>query len=159
MSYKDTMNNMGWSMQVRITVLISVLLFAGCTGIGPPTVDRDRFDYVSAISESWKRQTLLNLIKVRYLDAPVFMDVASVISQYALEGEIVMGFAWNDANSQTLGGSATYTDRPPHQLCPADGGKLCKEPVMADTAQCSTSRIPKMKRVRLSMASLNKLWR
>ena len=80
MSYKDTMNNMGWSMQVRITVLISVLLFAGCTGIGPPTVDRDRFDYVSAISESWKRQTLLNLIKVRYLDAPVFMDVASVIS-------------------------------------------------------------------------------
>jgi hypothetical protein len=44
MSYKDTMNNMGWSMQVRITVLISVLLFAGCTGIGPPTVDRDRFD-------------------------------------------------------------------------------------------------------------------
>jgi hypothetical protein len=71
MSYKDTMNNMGWSMQVRITVLISVLLFAGCTGIGPPTVDRDRFDYVSAISESWKRQTLLNLIKVRYLDAPV----------------------------------------------------------------------------------------
>ena len=38
-------------MQVRITVLISVLLFAGCTGIGPPTVDRDRFDSVSAISE------------------------------------------------------------------------------------------------------------
>ena len=142
-------------MQVRITVLISVLLFAGCTGIGPPTVDRDRFDYVSAISESWKRQTLLNLIKVRYLDAPVFMDVASVISQYALEGEIEMGFAWNDANSQTLGGSATYTDRPTIKLCPADGGKLCKEPVMADTAQCSTSRIPtNRKRVPPSLAIL-----
>ena len=28
-------------MQVRITVLISVLLFAGCTGIVPPKVDRD----------------------------------------------------------------------------------------------------------------------
>ncbi|MBN1480676.1 hypothetical protein JXA70_10420 [candidate division KSB1 bacterium] len=49
MSYKDTMNNMGWSMQVRITVLISVLLFAGCTGIGPPTVDRDRFDKSKAL--------------------------------------------------------------------------------------------------------------
>ena len=24
MSYKDTMNNMGWSMQVQLTVLISV---------------------------------------------------------------------------------------------------------------------------------------
>jgi hypothetical protein len=126
MSYKDTMNNMGWSMQVRITVLISVLLFAGCTGIGPPTVDRDRFDYVSAISESWKRQTLLNLIKVRYLDAPVFMDVASVISQYALEGEIVMGFAWNDANSQTLGGSATYPDRPPISYAPLMGANYAR---------------------------------
>ena len=108
-------------MQVRITVLISVLLFAGCTGIGPPTVDRDRFDYVSAISESWKRQTLINIIKIRYLDAPVFMDVASVISQYALEGEIEMGFAWNDANSQTLGGSATYTDRPTISYAPLMG--------------------------------------
>ena len=113
-------------MQVRITVLISVLLFAGCTGIGPPTVDRDRFDYVSAISESWKRQTLLNLIKVRYLDAPVFMDVASVISQYALEGEIEMGFAWNDANSQTLGGSATYPDRPPISYAPLMGANYAR---------------------------------
>jgi len=113
-------------MQVRITVLISVLLFAGCTGIGPPTVDRDRFDYVSAISESWKRQTLLNLIKVRYLDAPVFMDVASVISQYALEGEIEMGFAWNDANSQTLGGSATYTDRPTISYAPLMGANYAR---------------------------------
>jgi hypothetical protein len=118
MSYKDTMNNMGWSMQVRITVLISVLLFAGCTGIGPPTVDRDRFDYVSAVSESWKLQTLLNLVKIRYLDAPVFMDVASVISQYALEGEIEMGFEWEDANTQTFGGRAMYTDRPTISYAP-----------------------------------------
>ena len=54
---------------------------AGCSAVGPATIDRDRFDYVSAISESWKRQTLLNLLKTRYLDAPVFMDVASVINQ------------------------------------------------------------------------------
>jgi hypothetical protein len=58
--------------------LVFVVLFAGCTGIGPPTVDRDRFNYVSAISESWKRQALLNFIKTRYLDAPVFMNVAKV---------------------------------------------------------------------------------
>jgi len=68
--------------------LVGVLLLAGCAAVGPPTVTRDRFDYVSAISESWKRQMLLNMLKVRYTDAPVFMDVASVISSYSLEGEV-----------------------------------------------------------------------
>lgn len=66
------------AMRVLLVTFVSVLLLAGCTGIGPPTVDRDRFNYVSAISESWKRQTLLNPIKTRYLETPVFMDVAKV---------------------------------------------------------------------------------
>ena len=75
---------------VGAVILVAVLL-AGCTAIGPQTVARDRFDYVSAISDSWKRQTLLNLVKTRYLDAPVFMDVASVINEYALEQEVGVG--------------------------------------------------------------------
>src|SRR5262249_28446294 len=57
---------------------LSVLFLTGCFTIGPRTVARDRFDYSTAISESWKRQTLLNLIKIRYADAPVFLDVTSI---------------------------------------------------------------------------------
>ena len=56
-------------------------------------VNRDRFDYVVAISESVKRQTLLNMVKARCLDMPVYMDIASVISQYALESQL--GFEWH----------------------------------------------------------------
>jgi hypothetical protein len=67
------------------------------TAVGPPTVARDRFDYVNAMSESWKRQILLNLVKIRYMDAPVFLDVASVINQYSLEGEIALVASWSDA--------------------------------------------------------------
>jgi len=61
-----------WAKRVLVGILlIFTIPFWGCAGIGPKTVARDRFDYVSAISESWKRQTLLNLLKTRYLDAPV----------------------------------------------------------------------------------------
>ena len=62
--------------------------FTGCASIGPGTVTRDRFDYVTAISDSWKSQMLFNLVKLRYGDAPVFLDVASVINQYLVEGVV-----------------------------------------------------------------------
>jgi hypothetical protein len=67
---------------------IGALLLAGCAGTGPTSIARDRFDYVTSISDSWKRQMLLNLLKVRYSDAPVFMDIASVINSYELAGEV-----------------------------------------------------------------------
>ena len=36
-----------------------------CASIGPRTATRDRFDYRGSISEWWKRQTLLNIVKAR----------------------------------------------------------------------------------------------
>jgi hypothetical protein len=36
-------------------------LVAACTSIGPGTVPHDRIDYASAIGNSWKEQTLLNI--------------------------------------------------------------------------------------------------
>jgi hypothetical protein len=58
---------------------------------------------------------LLNIVKIRYGDAPVFLEVASVISQYSLETELSAGASWNaflPEDSQTLGGRGRYADRP-----------------------------------------------
>ena len=46
----------------------------------------DRFDYTEALSRSWKEQMLLNMVRVRYMDPPMFLDVQQVIQQYTLEG-------------------------------------------------------------------------
>ena len=80
--------------------VFALLLFTGCASIGPGTVTRDRFDYVTAISDSWKSQMLFNLVKLRYGDAPVFLDVASVINQYLVEGAV--GFSGNWAQNPQL---------------------------------------------------------
>src|SRR4051812_36416472 len=87
----------------------------GCASIGPNTVSRDRFDYMTTLSDSWKRQTLVNLVKLRYADAPVFLDVDSVISSYTWEGEVNLGSTsalTHPESSLTVGASGRYSDQP-----------------------------------------------
>jgi hypothetical protein len=110
--------------------LVGLLLLTGCAAVGPPTITRDRFDYVSTISESWKRQMLLNLLKVRYADAPVFIDVASVISSYSLEGEYrLFGEYAPPGRGDTVAGVSgigRYADKPTITYQPLIGDKFAK---------------------------------
>lgn len=104
---------------------------AGCKGIGPHTVPRDRFDYSHSISDSWKRQTLLNIVKLRYLDPPIFVDVGQIVAGYSLETALTAGASLPEedglgGNTFTLGGSARFTDRPTVTYTPLTGSKFIK---------------------------------
>jgi hypothetical protein len=61
-------------MRPSVCILTSLILIglSGCANFGPTTIPRDRFDYVSTISDSWKSQMLLNIVKLRYADTPIF---------------------------------------------------------------------------------------
>jgi len=115
-----------------ITSAIIVLLsfgLSGCASIGPPTVARDRFDYITAISDSWKAQMLFNMVKLRYGDAPVFLDVASVITQTGVQGTVgVAGSWWQNPFSSLAGLSAlgTYGEKPTVTYLPMSGEKFAR---------------------------------
>jgi hypothetical protein len=103
----------------------------GCKHLGPRTVAVDRFDYSAAIADSWKQQTLLNIVKLRYMDLPVFMDVASVVSGYSMQtGISVNGTLSSDravqGNFASIGGQAIYTDRPTITYVPMTGDKFLR---------------------------------
>jgi hypothetical protein len=100
-----------------IAYSLSLFALSGCAGIGPHTVARDRFEYTGAISDSWKQQMLYNIVKIRYGDTPVFLDVASVINSYSLATSVNVGGSvatplQSNSNTLSAGGLGTYTDTP-----------------------------------------------
>jgi hypothetical protein len=105
----------------RLAAAALGLSVAACTSIGPATVAHDRIDYASAIGNSWKEQTLLNIIKLRYGDMPIFLEVAQVIAGYQLQSAIGGSFTAGNFNAALIGpftasgnasAAGTYTDRP-----------------------------------------------
>jgi len=116
---------------ILASVTSVVAIATGCTHIGPRSVAVDRFDYNTAIADSWKQQTLLNIVKLRYMDLPVFMDVASVVSGYSMQtGVSVNGTLSSEravqGNFGSIGGQAIYTDRPTITYVPTTGDKFLR---------------------------------
>ena len=110
---------------------VAIILLTGCKHLGPKTVAVDRFDYSTAIADSWKQQTLLNIVKLRYMDLPVFMDVASIVSGYSMQtGVSVNGTLSSEkaiqGNYASIGGQAIYTDRPTITYVPMTGEKFLR---------------------------------
>jgi hypothetical protein len=108
---------------------VTLVFIIGCAHIGPQTVPRDRFDYNTAITDSWKQQTLLNIVKLRYADMPLFVEVASVVSGYTLEGSVNVGGSVSSSSAVqgdflSMGTTGKYTDRPTITYVPITGAKF-----------------------------------
>jgi len=99
----------------RIVAGLVAVALAGCTSVGPSTIARDRVDYDQAITTSWKRAMLLNMVKLRYGDTPMFLDVSSIINSYTLDTQVNAGLGWvpgAGSSAASAGGFAHYTDKP-----------------------------------------------
>lgn len=113
-------------------MIVVSLFLAGCSSIGPGTVTRDRFDYSSSIAESWKRQTLLNIVKLRYLDPPVNVEIGQIVAGYSLETDVSLGgeVASDGNNSMAFGAGGRYTDRPTITYQPLTGSRYVRSAMM-----------------------------
>jgi hypothetical protein len=126
----------------RLSLATSALLLpplfsvTGCESMGPGSVTRDRFDYSAAVGDSWKSQMLLNLVKLRSGDIPVFMDVGQVVAGYSIQRTIgatasvptfYQGAPINGITS-TLGAAAgiTYNDSPTITYTPRAGERFAR---------------------------------
>ncbi|MFN3242206.1 MAG: hypothetical protein ACE37K_11910 [Planctomycetota bacterium] len=87
----------------KTTLTVALLsLLPACALSGPGTVGSDRFDYVSAIARSQDQQLLLNIVRARYAESPMVVDVGSVVSGYEFGGKGGATWANVGLSSDTL---------------------------------------------------------
>jgi len=69
--------------------------------IGPQSLPRDRAAYSTGLADSWKEQMLLNIVKLRYIDAPIFVDISSITAGYSLTQTASVGAQVNTPGATT----------------------------------------------------------
>lgn len=65
------------------------MLSSGCTtGLGPWALRTDRPDYNQQIVRSADSEMLLNIVRLRYDDTPLFLELGAVVSQYGISASL-----------------------------------------------------------------------
>ncbi|MDJ0817725.1 MAG: hypothetical protein QNJ58_16055 [Desulfobacterales bacterium] len=111
----------------RCLLLIAAAVFAisGCAAQGAKRVPADRFDYNAAIAHSTREQMLLNIVRSRYLEVPVFLSVSSVLTQYEYERRAGLGtiLEFGSGTTDTATGEANlgFSERPTITYLPVEG--------------------------------------
>ena len=91
---------------VRSTVLtctlVVLLMFQGCI-VGPSLYQGSFNDYNDAIRKTSDGQMLANLVRMRYFESPVFLQVASVSTSFTLSGNAGASATLNESASNNYG--------------------------------------------------------
>jgi len=105
--------------------VVAVLLIPGCASRGAKRIPADRFDYNAAIAQSTREQMLLNIVRSRYLEVPVFLTVSSVLTQYEYDTSAGVGtiLEFGSGTTDRAIGDANvgFTERPTITYLPVEG--------------------------------------
>lgn len=109
----------------RAALLVATLAAAGCVSFGGGKLEHDQVDYARSLDRAQKRQTLANIVSLRYADTPSFLPVTQVIAAYNFDASasaLAAGSTINGSGtSGQLGGSVGYSNHPTFTFTPTTG--------------------------------------
>jgi hypothetical protein len=90
-SYPEGKTNRLFYLGFSSLMIAALFVLSGCAAFGHRRVPPDRFNYNEALAESSREQMLLNIIRLRYLEEPVFLAVSSILTQYVYNAGVEVG--------------------------------------------------------------------
>ena len=103
-----------------VALLAACLSGSGC--LGPAAVRSTRMRYNESVRSTNDEQILMNLVRLRYADSPVFIDLPNITSQFELSaGGSDPGAGGGQTNFGIVG--LTGRDSPTLSYHPRQGGK------------------------------------
>ena len=111
------------------TALAALTLYlAGCAQLGPELVKAGRNDYNIILQQTEDEEAILNLVRVRYGDRPLFLDVSNVSTSFTWsQGGAAQGTLFDNRGSEIqrnnvgVRGNLEYTERPTITYTPLGG--------------------------------------
>jgi hypothetical protein len=99
---------------------------------GPALVVNSHIEYNKAVSQVLKEELLLNIVRRRYMEAPQFLNVASISSNFTTSTSIGVGASvadWGDSNNVngTVDGSVAFSDSPTITITPRQGEDIASQ--------------------------------
>lgn len=107
-----------------VLTLAAAVATGGCGSFGATRLSTDQVDYSRAIDLAQKRQTLSNIVGLRYAESPSFLPVSSIIAAYSFDRTLTSSIQGGTAvvgSTLSAGGTALYSNRPTFTFTPVKG--------------------------------------
>ena len=116
-------------VRFAIPIILFFTLASCITSVGPPSVREDRGNYNEAIVRTNDEQLLLNLVRLRYRDSPLFLSVQNITSRYTLNrnGNARIPDLQNVADTTVLTFAGSVAESPTVVYTPVQGEQFIRE--------------------------------
>src|SRR5262245_60525208 len=145
--------------QRLIVLLATCVSLSGC--VGPSAVRYTRMRYNEVVRDTNDQQLLMNIVRLRYADSPVFIDLPNITSQFELagRGNYLGGYGNQTPGRASLGfGELSLRDTPTLSYHPREGREVAKAlltPLSADLLIVATAGANLEQLMLFSMNDLN----
>jgi len=110
-------------------IVVFLLALTGCSGLMGNSLKSSSVSFNRALQHTTSQQMLLNLVRLRYDEPPVFLEVTSISSQYSFSGSLSTGATLkkdSSANSYSVGMGLEYAAKPTFTFVPLQGEKFAR---------------------------------
>jgi hypothetical protein len=105
------------------------LMLSGCTQLGPDLIKAGRNEYNIALQQTESEELLLNVVRLRYGDRPLFMDVGNVSTQFSWSQGVSADARAQQSpwlNEAGIGGNLQYSEGPTITYTPLGGADFVR---------------------------------